>query len=264
VSEPLLAGKVAIVTGGASGLGRGMVERFVEEGARVVIADVNDNGGRELATQLGADALFQHTDVADAEQIQAAVDIAVERFGGLHVMCNNAGIGGSFTPFLAEDFTDFDRVMAVNVLGVMVGSQRAARHMADHGGGAIVNTTSIGGINAGPGVMAYRASKAAVIHFTRSIAIELAAKNIRVNCIAPAHIPTAINANLDQSLIVKAMQPLQRLGSAEDVGNAAAFLASDRAAQITGIVLPVDGGTTAGPPPRPIKDLRATPASTPT
>jgi NAD(P)-dependent dehydrogenase (short-subunit alcohol dehydrogenase family) len=147
----------------------------------------------------------------------------------------------------------------VNILGVMVGSQRAARHMAAHGGGAIVNTTSIGGINAGPGVMAYRASKAAVIHITRSIAVELATHGIRVNCIAPAHIPTAINAAMDQSLIVKAMQPLQRVGSPRDVAEAALYLASDRAAQITGIVLPVDGGTTAGAPPRSIKDLMATP-----
>ena len=127
--------------------------------------------------------------------------------------------------------------------------------MTDNGGGAIVNTTSIGGINAGAGVMTYRATKAAVIHLTRSTAIELARHDIRVNCIAPAHIPTAINANLDQSLIVKAMQPLQRLGSPRDVAEAALYLASDRAAQITGIVLPVDGGTTAGSPPRSIKDL---------
>jgi NAD(P)-dependent dehydrogenase (short-subunit alcohol dehydrogenase family) len=204
---------------------------------------------------LGGPAVFHQTDVGDAASIQAAVDTAVERFGGLHVMCNNAGIGGSFKRFLEDDFADFERVMNVNILGVMVGCQRAARHMAEHGGGSIVNTTSIGGINAGAGVMAYRASKAAVIHVTRSLAVELAAKNVRVNCIAPAHIPTAINANLDQSLIVKAMQPLQRVGSPEDVGNAAVFLASDRAAQITGVVLPVDGGTTAGPPPRPIKDL---------
>jgi NAD(P)-dependent dehydrogenase (short-subunit alcohol dehydrogenase family) len=141
----------------------------------------------------------------------------------------------------------------------MLGTQRAARHMAEHGGGSIVNTTSIGGMNAGAGVMAYRATKAAVIHVTRSVAVELAAQNVRVNCIAPAHIPTAINANLDQSLIVKAMQPLQRVGSPRDVGEAALFLASDRAAQITGIVLPVDGGTTAGSPPRSIKDLMAQP-----
>jgi NAD(P)-dependent dehydrogenase (short-subunit alcohol dehydrogenase family) len=147
--------------------------------------------------------------------------------------------------------------MAVNIFGVMAGMQRAARHMAAHGGGAIVNTTSIGGINAGGGVMAYRASKAAVIHLTRSVAIELARKSIRVNCIAPAHIPTAMNTTFDQTAIVQAMQPLQRMGTPLDVAEAALFLASDRAAQITGVVLPVDGGTTAGPPPRAIKDLLA-------
>ena len=252
---PELAGKVAIVTGGAGGLGRGMVELFVEEGASVVIADVDREGGEALAAQLGATAVFRQTDVAEASEIQAAIDAAVEQFGGLHVMCNNAGVGGSFKPFLEDDFADFDRVMKVNILGVMVGTQRAARYMKQHGGGAIVNTTSIGGINAGAGVMAYRATKAAVIHLTRSTAIELARHDIRVNCIAPAHIPTAINANLDQSLIVKAMQPLQRLGSPRDVAEAALYLASARAAQITGIVLPVDGGTTAGSPPRSIKDL---------
>lgn len=250
-----LTGKVAVVTGGASGLGRGMVELFVEEGASVVIADVDRDAGEALAAQLGTSVVFQPTDVSEASEIQAAVDVAVERFGGLHVMCNNAGVGGSFQPFLDDDFADFDRVMKVNILGVMVGTQRAARYMKDNGGGAIVNTTSIGGINAGAGVMTYRATKAAVIHLTRSTAIELARHNIRVNCIAPAHIPTAINANLDQSLIVKAMQPLQRLGSPRDVAEAALYLASARAAQITGIVLPVDGGTTAGSPPRSIKDL---------
>ena len=250
-----LAGKVAIVTGGASGIGLGMVELFVAEGARVVVADVNAEAGNAVADRLGDSVVFQPTDVSSADDVQAVVDRAASAFGGLDVMCNNAGVGGRPTRFLDDDFADFDRVMAVNILGVMIGCQRAARHMAEHGGGSIVNTTSIGGMNAGAGVMAYRATKAAVIHVTRSLAVELASANIRVNCIAPAHIPTAINANLDQSLIVRAMQPLQRVGSPEDVGNAACFLASDRAAQITGIVLPVDGGTTAGPPPRPIKDL---------
>jgi NAD(P)-dependent dehydrogenase (short-subunit alcohol dehydrogenase family) len=250
-----LEDRVAIVTGGASGLGRAMVERFVEEGARVVIADVNVEGGAALAAELGPATAFHATDVADADQIQAVVDTALERFGGLHIMCNNAGVGGTPKRFLDDDLSDFDRVMAVNIFGVLVGAQRAARHMAEHGGGVIVNTTSIGGINAGGGVMAYRASKAAVIHVTRSLAIELAPHNIRVNCIAPAHIPTAINATFDQTAIIRAMQPLQRQGSPRDVAEAALYLASDRAAQITGIVMPVDGGTTAGPPPRSMKEL---------
>jgi NAD(P)-dependent dehydrogenase (short-subunit alcohol dehydrogenase family) len=208
-----------------------------------------------VAAQIGPAAIAIRTDVADADQVQAAVDLAVSHFGGLHVMVNNAGVGGSPARFLADDFRDFDRVMGVNIFGVMIGTQRAARHMAERGGGAIVNTTSIGGMNAGSGVMAYRASKAAVIHLTRSTAIELAAHDIRVNCVAPAHIPTAINARYDQSAIVRAMQPLQRQGSARDVAEAMLFLASDRAAQITGVVLPVDGGTTAGARPRPMSEL---------
>ena len=256
-----LSGRVAIITGGAGGIGRATAELFVQEGAKVVIADVDEARGQALAAELGAAAAFKRTDVALAGETDALIDFAIHRFGGLHVMFNNAGIGGAFKPFLDDDFGDFDRVIAVNLYGVMVGSQRAARHMAAHGGGVIVNNTSIGGINAGPGVMAYRATKAAVIHFTRSIAVELAPHAIRVNCIAPAHIPTAINAALDQAALVRVLQPLQRVGSARDVANAVLYLASDRAAQITGIVLPIDGGTTAGAPPRPLKDLLARPKS---
>jgi NAD(P)-dependent dehydrogenase (short-subunit alcohol dehydrogenase family) len=243
-----LSGKVAMVTGGAGGIGRGIVERFVEEGARVVIADRDAERGEELASELGDSGLFHQTDVADAAQMQAAVDVAVEQFGGLHVMCNNAGIGGRRRRFLDDDLSDFDALMRVNLYGVLLGSQRAARHMAQHGGGAIVNITSIGGINAGGGLMSYRAAKAAVVHATRCIAIDLAEYGIRVNCVAPAHIPTGINTAYDQAAIVRLMQPLQRVGSPDDVANAVVYLAGDRAAQVTGIVLPVDGGTTAGPP----------------
>jgi NAD(P)-dependent dehydrogenase (short-subunit alcohol dehydrogenase family) len=254
---PELGGKVAIVTGGARGLGRATVELFVAEGAEVVIADVDREHGEELAEALGAAAAFKRTDVADADEVQAVVDFAVERFGGLQVMCNNAGISGSRRHFLDDDLTDFETVMRVNLFGVMVGSQRAARHMAEHGGGSIINITSIGGINAGGGVMTYRASKAAVIHFSKSIAIDVAEHGIRVNCIAPAHIPTDINAHYDVSRIIRRMQPLQRQGSPSDVANAALYLASDRSAQVTGIVLPVDGGTTAGAPVPPAKDVVA-------
>ncbi|WP_264991030.1 SDR family NAD(P)-dependent oxidoreductase, partial [Mycobacterium kiyosense] len=168
-----LTDKVAAVTGGAAGLGRGMVERFVAEGARVVIADVARDRGEELAESLGPAAVFQQTDVSDQQQVAAVVAAAVERFGGLHVMVNNAGISGPLRRLLDEDFEDFHRVMGVNVLGVMAGTRDAARHMADHGGGSIINVTSIGGIQAGGGVMTYRASKAAVIQFTKSAAIDL-------------------------------------------------------------------------------------------
>ena len=252
-----LSGKVAIVTGGANGIGRATVELFVREGADVVIADLDAVRGPELAARLGGAAAFQRTDVSSADEIQALVDFAVERFGGLHVLFNNAGIPSSFRRFLDDDLTDFSPVMAVNLFGVMAGSQRAARHMAKNGGGAIVNITSIGGINAGSGLTAYRAAKAAVIHFSKSIAVDLAEYGIRVNCIAPAHIPTAINASLDHMQIVRAMQPLQRLGQPSDVANAVLFLASERAAQITGIVLPVDGGTTAGRPTGSVKKFMA-------
>jgi NAD(P)-dependent dehydrogenase (short-subunit alcohol dehydrogenase family) len=242
-----LSGKVAIITGGASGIGRATAVLFVEEGARVVIGDVDVERGEELASTLGDAALFKRTDVADADQIQELVESAVGHFGGLHVMFNNAGIPSSFHRFLQDDFSDFDRVMAVNLFGVMIGSQRAGRHMAKNGGGSIINTSSIGAITGGAFPVTYRTSKAAVIHFSRSIAIDLAEYGIRVNCIAPGHIPTGIT-NYDIDSVIRLTQPLQRHGAPHDVANAVLFLASERSAQITGIVVPVDGGTAAGPP----------------
>lgn len=255
-----LDGKVAIVTGGASGIGRGLVERFAAEGARVVIADVETERGEELAATLGRDALFHRTDVADPAQVGALVATAVEKFGGLHVMVNNAGISSPLRKLLDDDLADFHRVMGVNVLGVMAGTRDAARHMTGHGGGSIVNITSIGGIQAGGGVMIYRASKAAVIQFTKSAAIELAHHEIRVNAIAPGSIPTPIlgksAAGMDpeqlkrfEARIRQGMRddrPLKREGTPDDVAEAALYFATDRSRYVTGTVLPVDGGTVAG------------------
>ena len=243
-----LSGKVAIVTGGASGIGLATAELFVEEGARVVIADVDAARGEEVAEKLGSAAAFQRTDVSDADQIQALVDFAVARFGGLHVMFNNAGISDKmYGSFLDADLASFERVMAVNLFGVMIGCQRAARHMAKHGGGSIINTTSTAAIKPGRGVMIYRASKAAVVQVSRSLAIDLAEHNIRVNCIAPGQIPTGMTT-YDMTAVIRINQPLQRQGMPIDVAYAALYLASERSAQVTGLVLPVDGGTTVGNP----------------
>ena len=260
-----LAGKVAIVTGGASGIGRGTVERFVAEGARVVIADVETDGGEVLAAALGADALFRRTDVSDPEQVGTLVATAVEKFGGLQVMVNNAGVTSRMhRRFLDDDLADFHRVMAVNVLGVMAGTRDAARHMAANGGGSIINVSSIGGIQAGGGVMTYRASKAAVIQFTKCAAIELAHYEVRVNTIAPGSIPTPLVAKSAANTDPEAMErfeasirqtmredrPLKREGTPDDVAEAALYFATDRSRYVTGTVLPVDGGTSAGKPIR--------------
>lgn len=256
---------MAVVTGGASGIGRATVERFVAEGARVVIADVQTERGAELSAALGPDVFFQPADVSDPEQVGALVTIAVERFGGLHVMVNNAGVSGTMHPrFLDDHLGDFDRVMRVNVLGVMAGTRDAARHMAVNGGGSIVNMTSIGGIQAGGGVMTYRASKAAVIQFTKSAAIELARYEIRVNAIAPGNIPTPLvassAAHLDHEQVaryeaeiretMRADRPLKREGTPDDVAEAALYFAGERSRYVTGTVLPVDGGVAAGKPIR--------------
>ncbi|MET0700172.1 MAG: SDR family oxidoreductase [Mycobacterium sp.] len=256
-----LKGRVAVVTGGASGLGEGLVRRFAAEGAQVVIADVESHAGEALAAELGGDTRFVRTDVSDLAQVGSLVATAIDTFGGLHVMVNNAGVSGTMhRRFLEDDLADFHQVMGVNVLGVMAGTRDAARHMSAHGGGSIINLTSIGGIQAGGGVQTYRASKAAVIQFTKSAAIELAYYEIRVNAIAPGNIRTAIVAKsaagedrerLEQfeagiRAQMRADRPLKREGTVDDVAEAALYFAGDGSRYVTGTVLPIDGGTSAG------------------
>lgn len=260
-----LAGKVAIVTGGASGIGRGTAERFVTEGAKVVIADVDADSGTACAAELGGGAAFKQTDVADVDQVRQLVDFAVDTFGRLDVMFNNAGISGVRHQRLEEeDFADFHRVMGVNLLGVMAGTKEAARAMRATGGGSIINIASIGGVQPAPGLWAYHGSKSAVIFFSRCAAVDLGQYAIRVNCLAPGNIETPILSSVmaanmgeeERDAVMRAVrqfiisrQAIRRQGTTEDVAQAALYFASDRSSYVTGSLLPIDAGITAGAVP---------------
>ena len=203
-----LVGKVAVVTGGAGGIGSATAQLLAAEGAMVVISDIDAERGREVAARLGDATDFFQTDVSDQDQVQALVEFAVERFGGLDIMFNNAGIGSPLKRFLPDDLEDFSRIMSVNLFGVIVGAQRAGRYMKEHGGGSIINNASIAAVNAGTGMISYRASKAAVAHATKCMAIDLAPYGIRVNCLTPAHIRTAITT-YEMGPVLRYMQPLE-------------------------------------------------------
>jgi NAD(P)-dependent dehydrogenase (short-subunit alcohol dehydrogenase family) len=259
-----LAGKVAVVTGGASGIGRATVELFAAEGAKVLIADIADEAGEALAERLGASAVYQRTDVSDPAAVEAMIEAAVSRFGGIDVLFNNAGMScGAFPSFLDDTLEDFDRVMRVNVLGPMLGTRNAARIMAKSGkGGVILNNASIAGTLAGHAMMTYRASKAALVQFSKSSAIDLARHGIRVNCMVPGHVRTELSSfgekGADSGLAARieegvnavylSNQLIKRRGEPEDVAQVALFLASDRSRHMTGAVIPVEGGVTVGDP----------------
>lgn len=266
-----LAGKVAIVTGGAGGIGAATVELFAAHGAMVVIADIDVAAGEALAARIGEAVVFQRTDTSVAEDMQAVVDLAVERFGGLDVMFNNAGIScKAFPSLLDDDLSDFDRVMRVNVLGPMLGTRNAARAMKARGrGGVILNNASIAGTLAGIGMLTYRASKAALIQYSKSAAIDLGQYGIRVNCIVPGHVRTPLSSFQEQGAEAEIAakiaagvdaaylrnQALKMRGEPVDVAEAALYLASDRARYITGIVMPVEAGVTAGDPVNHLQEI---------
>jgi NAD(P)-dependent dehydrogenase (short-subunit alcohol dehydrogenase family) len=256
-----LGGKIAIVTGGANGIGRGAVEVFAEEGARVVVADSDVEAGEALATAIGSAARFRRTDVSRPEDIQALVAFTLAEFGDLDVLFNNAGMSGAFHQRLLDDpLDDFDAVLRTNLGSVMHGTRIAGRHMAKKRSGAIINTSSIAALVPSYAIPIYRASKAGIDNFTRCAAIDLGEYGIRVNAIAPGGIPTRMNSLVEPGLteeetrgLIDAMsparlitQPLKHVGDPRDIGHMAMFLASDRAAHITGQIIAVDGGVTAG------------------
>ncbi len=252
-----VAGKVGVVTGAASGLGAATARLWVAEGGSVVLADIQDERGEELAASLGPAARFVHCDVSVEHDVAAAVDQAVQSFGKLDVMFNNAGIVGAVGPIDTIDLDEYEFTMAVLLRSVVLGMKHSARVMKPRRCGVIVSTSSIGGLTGGLGAHAYGAAKAAVIQLTRNVAAELAAWSIRVNAVAPGKMATEMNAvqvtgdpdNMDGLLdyLTKQATPLPgRPGLADDIAHAVLWLASDDAGFVSGHTLVVDGGLTTG------------------
>lgn len=255
----LLEGKVAIVTGGTSGIGLATVERFVAEGAKVAIADIQDDLGASIVDRFGESATYFRTDVTDEAAIEALVAATVERFGKLDVMYNNAGAQGDSSPILELGAAGFDKTVALVARSVLLGHKYAARQFQAQGtGGSIISTASAAGMQGGWAAAGYTISKHAVIGIVRQAVAELAPLGIRSNAIAPGIIMTPIMARsfgvpLEEAVPfagfladrLGATQPIGRVGTADDIAKVATFLASDLAGYVTGVTIPVDGGATA-------------------
>jgi NAD(P)-dependent dehydrogenase (short-subunit alcohol dehydrogenase family) len=248
-------GKVAVVTGGASGIGEATVRLFIEEGAKVVIADMQQERGEALASELGNMATFVQVEVRQEEQVKSAIDTAVEGWGRLDCIFNNAGFGGVLGPVEDIPVEEFDMSFDVLVRGVFLGMKHAIPFMKKQGSGSIINTGSIAAVTAGRGPLIYSVCKAAVVQLSKVTAMSLGANSIRVNAICPGYIATPLSTNTvgrpDEKIEeriqgMEYQQPIPRVGRPEDIANMALYLASDRSSFITGQAIVVDGGAATG------------------
>lgn len=243
-----LQNKVALITGAASGFGAELARKFAAEGAKLSLFDLDADGLAKVAAEVGGEAVCSAGNVAEEADVQAAVDATLAAHGKLDILMNNAGIGGRMRPIARMDPADFDTMMAVNVRGVFLCARAAIPHIADAGGGSIINTSSTAAFKPRPGTAAYTMAKAGVAAFTRALAVEVGPQNIRVNALLPVAADTAF---LDKQFgdkkeaalpgIAEAI-PLRRLCQVGDYANAAAFLCSDQASFLNGVLLNVDGG----------------------
>lgn len=249
-----MAGKTAVITGAASGLGEATARLMAAEGAAVVLADIDDDRGKRIADEVGGD--YVHCDVSSEDDVANLVDSAVERHGQLDCMFNNAGIVGAMGPIDEIPLEEYEFTMAVLLRSVFLGAKHAARVMKPRQSGVILSTTSVAGVHGGLGAHVYAAAKGGVIALTRNLAAELGAHSIRVNAIAPGKHVTPMNAaqlvgdpdDLDAAMeAFRTRTPIRgRVGLAEDIAHAALWLASDEAGFVSGHTLVVDGGLTTG------------------
>jgi len=253
-----LDGKVAVITGAASGIGAATAKIYVEQGARIVLGDIQDEAGEALAEALGGSstAIFRHCNVTNEDQVQGLVDAALSEFGQIDVMFNCAGIVGAVGPMSTTPADEWKLTIDIMVNGVFYGMKHASRHMKEAGSGSIISMSSTAGVMGGLGPHAYTAAKHAVVGMTKNLAAEVGGFGVRVNCIAPAGMATPMVAevitgdhqNLEDTIAALAEgSPLKgRAGLAEDVANAALWLASDESGYTSGLTLTVDAGATTG------------------